>query len=179
MRNNYNNLGLKFFYIYQITAWLLGINVLLKEAYQLILNSSNLELLFICALLFFLSCFIIYINFCLLFNLKKNKYKVFLIFNKWIIFIQIFQISLFGFAAYFTVGMELGIIYSYRELQTFNFFFKIYRFDIGLNYHDSSAILVAINFIPIFIFMWLNKIISKMSSIDNNLESEHVATRFS
>lgn len=165
MKNNYNNLGLKIFYIYQVAAWLIGINVLMKEAYQLMYDNTNIELLFVCALLIFLFCFVIYINFCLLFNFKKAKQRVFLIFNKWIIFIQIFQISLFGFTAYFIVGIQLGIVYSYRELQSLNFIFQFYRFDVALNYHESSAILVAINFIPILIFMWLNKIISKHLAI--------------
>ena len=166
------------FYVYQIITWFLGIIVLLKEAYQLIFKNGSIELLFISMLFLLLSGFVIYTNFCLLFSFKKAKHKVFLIFNKWIIFIQIFQISLLGFTATFTVGMELGIFYSYRELQTFNFFFRIYKFYIGLNYHESSAILVAINFIPILIFIWLNKIISKISPNNNNVESEHVDPRF-
>ena len=155
---------LKFFYVYQVTSWLLGIIVLVKESYKLILDNGNSDILFISALILFLSCFVIYINFCLLFNLQKEKRNFFLIFNKWIIFIQIFQLSLLGFTAYFVVGTQLGFVYSYREAQSINFIFNFYRFDIALNYHDSNSILIAINFLPIAIFIWLNKIIQNTSS---------------
>jgi len=151
--------GLKYFYIYQIIAWLLGIIVLVKEFYNLISTNGNIELLFISLLFFFLTCYIIYINFCLLFNLQKTKIKLYLTINKWIIFIQIFQISLVGFTAYFLVGIQLGVVYSYQEMQSINFIFNFYKFDIALNYHNSNSILLAINFAPIIIFIWLNKIL--------------------
>lgn len=158
MKINYNK-GLKHFYIYQVLTWTIGIIVLVKGFYNLLSNNAGIDLLFITLLLFVLACYVIYINFCLLFNLQNNKSKLYLTFNKWIIFLQIFQISLLGFSAYFLVGIQFGVVYSYREIQSLNFIFNFCKLDIALNYQNSNAILVGINFVPIIIFIWLDKIL--------------------
>lgn len=154
-----DNKGLKPFYIYQVLTWTLGIIVLVKEFYNLLSNNASIELLFITLLFVVLACYVIYINFCLLFNLQNNKSKLYLTINKWIIFLQIFQISLLGFTAYFLVGIQFGVVYSYREIQGINFIFNYSKLDIALNYQNSNAILIGINFAAIIIFIWLDKIL--------------------
>jgi hypothetical protein len=158
MTINYNT-GLKFFYLYQIINWSLGVILLAKEFYKLIANNGSKELLFIFILFIFIGCFIVYINSCLILKLKKNKFKLFLTFNKWIIFIQIIQISVLGFTAYCLTGIQLGLVYSSQE-KAMNLIFDIYRFDIALNYHNSSYIIISINFLPIVLFAWLDKILN-------------------
>ena len=81
-------------------------------------------------------------------------------------FIQICQISLIGFTAYFLAGIQLGLVYSYIDKETINFTFKLFRFDIAFNYQSSSSILIAINFFPLAIFIWLNNIIKHISNSD-------------
>lgn len=148
--------------VYQIIVWILGIIVLIKESYQLIVAYNNFGLLFILLALFFVGVYIVYVNFCIFFGLHKNKHKSFLIFNKWVIFAQIIQLSLFGFTGYVIVGVQLGLVYSYTTIQSLNPIFAFYRFDIAINYHNSDSLWVAVNIFPILIFVWMDKGISKL-----------------
>jgi hypothetical protein len=140
---------LKVFYIYQVVTWLLGLIILIKEFFQLIFNNGSIEFLFVASLFILLACFSIFMNFCLLFNFQRRNFILFLNFNKWLMFIQICQISLIGFTAYFLAGIQLGLVYSYIDEQTINFTFKLFRFDIAFNCQSNSSILIAINFSPI------------------------------
>lgn len=165
MNKNYNK-ALNIFYIYQVVTWSFGLIILLKEFYLLTLKNDSIDLLFVCSLFILLACFSIYLNICLLFNFQRDHLILFLKFDKWLMFIQICQISLIGFTAYFLAGIQIGFIYSYIDRQTINFTLKLYRFDVAFYYHHSNSILIAINFFPLAIFIWLNNIIKQISNSD-------------
>ena len=99
-----------------------------------------------------LTGFFIYTNFYLLLNLGKSK--KFLEFNKWINFIQVIHLYLFGFIFYLVIGLTVMPSFIYNETMNVKLISGSFtvRFSI-LFQQGRSDINVGINIIPLILYV--------------------------
>jgi len=142
--------------IYQILSCCISMAMFIRSLLAVPKQTMNLELYPGAIVLLLLPLFIIYSNIQLLFNKEKKK-KYFDI-NKWFNFVQLFQLSFFGYTFYLIIGLDLtpSIFYSDNIKFVFQSFFFTLR--LNLSYHPSdSSINAGINLIPLLSLIILDK----------------------
>jgi len=154
--------------VYQIIIWPITLinlaNQLLKSIFEknlLIFGLSSVFILF--------SSFFIYINFCLLFNLKKNYFLRFLKINLWSNLFQVFHLSLFGLTYYIAIGIHVLLYYIYDTTQDVKIGFNYFTSVFGFNYHESSVIVAGINLIPLLLFVYFYRKLKSLESSNKTI----------
>jgi hypothetical protein len=157
--------------LYQIVSSLISL-VIFERAVIGFFSTNQLNwILYLSTLaLIVAGIFIIYSNILLLTSCTKSKRLI--RWNKWINFIQIFQLSIFGFTYQFVIGLEilLHMVYSdkiYFGLHTASFNMKfIIFFESGVSFW-----MVGVNVIPLLIFLFFDSLARSIPKtiVSNNL----------
>jgi len=160
MKLNYSSI-IKIISLYQLLVWIVALYYFMTVLYSSIFIDNDLTSVFILLIFIYLSVWLIFSNFCLLFKLRSNHYKKYLVLNFWSNFFQIFQLSLLGFNYLFAFGVYIVLGYSDQANQVF-LSTKLFQTLIALNYTPSNLIRCGVNVIPLIIFIVLNKIIKDL-----------------
>jgi hypothetical protein len=76
-------------------------------------NNFSISIFLISFLIAGLAIFVAYTNIQLL--IRKEKNRKFINFNKWINFLQVIELSVFGFTFYLVIGLQVMPYFSYKE----------------------------------------------------------------
>jgi hypothetical protein len=131
-------------------------------------DRSNILVILLKLLIVGTSIFVVYLNICLLLNLRKSLYKQNLIINKWINIIQVFHISLLGLNIYLIVGNQILLYYSYDDVQKISIGYDLIRYSVEITYVKNDVIVFGINLIPLMLFLFFSNKISKYDDEVNN-----------
>src|SRR4030095_704463 len=160
--------ALRFACVYQIIIWIItGIEYVTgifdevlpkKDPFSLVSNLCVICLSIVCILS----------NLYLLFNKNDNKNFVVrnLLFNKWMNFAEIVNISIMGLSYNMIIGFHIIGYYLYDESQKFGMSFNYYHFTVDASLSSSNIIFVGISVIPLILFMIFNKVISEYKERD-------------
>ena len=146
---------------YEIFSALIGLG---KFAYSIIYfsvkNNYPFLVILIGTLLVGVSIFFIYSNFYIL--IKKEKGRKLANFNKWINFVQIIQLSIFGITFYFVIGPTLTPYLSYKEEMRFLFEYDTFQLRLALSFvSGNDDIEAGINILPLTLFVLWDFILRK------------------
>lgn len=151
----------------QIISSLISLIVFCSSILSIVrINGFYLSLPFLTIFFLSLTFFFIYTNFFLIRNFPKNK--KYLEFNIWINFLQMIQISIFGFTYYFAMGFEIVPVFSYSDHVSFLLGYEFFNIRMKVFFQSGmNDINVGLNIIPLIIFILLN-FISKKSNHNLN-----------
>ena len=142
--------------IYQILSCCISMVIFTRSLVNVSTQKMNPELYFVSILLLMLPVFIIYSNVHLIYS--KRKREIHLAIKQWFNYLQIFQLSIFGYAYYLIVGLDFTP--SIFDVDKINFKIQSYFFTerFNLSYHaGDSSIIAGINLVPLVCAIVLEK----------------------
>ena len=133
-------------------------------------NNFSISILFFASLAGALAVFIMYTNFHLLIAREKNI--KFINFNKWINFLQIVELSVFGFTFYLVIGPQVMPYFSFKE--NIQLLWELHSFHISSSIFFRTGINnieVGINLIQLILFFVWDYLSRKYFSAQPQLQS--------
>jgi len=153
--------------IYQIITSLISIIFFFQDFINSFGRIRNYFKSFTSFLIIILLAYILFTNVYALFN--KKKISSYLTINIWFNFIQIFYISILGINYYLLIGLQIIPYYSYLEASSFKIYFEFFSVRMGIFYKPNNEIAIAINLIPLIIFIILNNYKKKFFDVLHRL----------
>jgi hypothetical protein len=158
---------LKAIALYQIIIYFLACWAIIFGSTTFLQDNSLSNPLISISILIFSGCMIL-MNLSLIFNFaEKIKFRV-LVIQKWVNFLQIFQLSILGVIYNFIAGIYIVAYYYYDDHQLLGMGYDTLKFQWALAYKNGNIIFLGLNVIPIVIFFLLNKIIESVKRKNEN-----------
>ena len=141
--------------IYQVVSCSISSIMFLYALFNVPQQNLNLLICFFSILILVLTAYVIYIN--AIYLLKRKTSNKFIEINKWMNFIQLFQLSIFGLVFYVIIGPEItpAIFYSDKILWHTQINFFAIRFNLSY-FGANSSINAGINVVPVLCLLVLN-----------------------
>ncbi len=151
-----------FISLYQITIGIASLFLFIQPVIEAYRDMTNIQLFIAILVIVFLGYYL-YTNFCMLFG--RITRKIHLQFNIWMNFIQIVQLTLFSISFKIILGMEVAPFLLYSDKVGLGVKYDIFNLRFDLSYDSSQHDLrVAVNVIPLVIFLILNAQYNKKKS---------------
>jgi len=147
--------------IYQIAIWIITVYGYSAGILNSIwTNKDSVSFMASIAVIVF-SVIVLISNLYLLIGNNTSKYFKNLVFNKWLNFLQIINISLLGLSFYLTVGIQILVYYIYDNSQRISLVYGFFKLRLNCTYVESNIIFVGVNILPLFLFFIFNKVIEQ------------------
>jgi hypothetical protein len=151
--------------IFQILSIVISLSKsVVSELFFFNKNNFSISIFLISLLVVGLAIFLAYTNFHLL--IRKEKNRKFINFNKWINFLQVIELSVFGFTFYLVIGLQVMPYFSFKE--DIRLLWEIHSFHISSSIFfrtGVSDIEVGINLIQLILFLTWDYISRKYFSL--------------
>ena len=154
--------------IYQLIGGILGLLILLYSIYDTGIRAVPMLFLFLAISLFF-----VYSIICGVLCLKSHDLALTLSYVNQII--QLIGIGLGGYLYNYAAGVYFSLKFDFTDISSLNFNFGISKMELQFN-RDISFNMLEINFVAIFLIIWIDKLQRKIKNEQSKVTTEQIGT---